>query len=198
MEADALNTEKLIVRDELRRKMRRRLGAVMEDYVTTFKGESNEGAVAFADDLVELVPAVSPALEHEGVALALVRGAAARAEMLRAPQGPCVSAEIAARIVGISKPRILEKAKEGGLFGVRLEKQGAVRFPTWQFDEKGRVREGLVEVVQTFREISGLDDWAVLTFFLTPRESLRGKAPVDLLIAGDAKRLKALAKAHVG
>ncbi len=170
----------------------------MADYVASFKGDSTDGALAFADDLVNVVPAISPALADESVTRALVRGAAARAAMLRAPQGPCVSAEAAAGIVGLSKPRVLEKAKEGSLFGVRLEKQGAVRFPTWQFDENGRVREGLVEAVQTFREVPELDDWAVLTFFLTPRESLHGKAPVDLLIAGDAKRLVALAKAHVG
>ena len=184
------------VRDELRKKMHRKLGAIMAEYVETFAGDTADGATAFADDLVSIVPTLSPANEAE--AQALIRGAAARAEMLRAPQGPCVSAEAVTKIVGLSKTRVLEKAKEGTLFGVRLEKQGAVRFPTWQFNRDGSVRGGVVEVLRLFREVPGLDDWAILTFFLSSRDSLNGKAPVDLLLAGDVRRLISLAKAHVG
>jgi hypothetical protein len=63
--------------------------------------------------------------------------------------------------------------------------------------EAQNARIDRTESLGVLRAEAELDDWAALAFFLSPLDTLRGKAPVDLLLAGDAKRVIALAEAHV-
>lgn len=155
-------------------------------------------AEAIADDVAGVFSEF-PKATPEGMQRfkAYMRGAAARSEMLEA-HGGSISADEAGRLLGLSKTRVLERYREGTLLGIRVEKQNAVRFPLWQFEERrAAVRAGIAKVIAVFRQIKNLDDWTVITFFLSPRESLRGKAPVSLLLTGDAEKLVKLARTDV-
>jgi hypothetical protein len=49
------------------------------------------------------------------------------------------------------------------------------------------------EVLQTFRSA---DEWRVMRYFLAPRHQLDGRAPLDLLRAGEVEKVVAHAKAN--
>jgi hypothetical protein len=183
-------------RRDLRELARRRLRTTLGDYAAVL---GPQAAVELADDLLGLWPSLTPAatVDDNAYARALLRGAAARESLLNDARGPAVSAETAAEILDVSKARVLERVKAGTVFGVRLEKQGHVRLPTWQFTPERAVRAGVAESLGVFRAVEELDDSAALAFFLSPLDTLRRKAPVDLLLAGDARRVIALAEAHV-
>jgi hypothetical protein len=151
---------------------------------------------------VELATAVSDALiaeakERPDRALdrAVARGLAVR-EQAKQEEGGHISADQAARILGISKTSILEKFKKGQLLGWRETKQRAVRFPVWQFAE-GEVLSGLTEVLDILSQAPKIDDWGRVMFFLNRRESLGGKRPLDALREGKARLVERLAWADV-
>src|SRR5262249_35274543 len=76
---------------------------------------------------------------------ALARGLSVR-EKMAAEEGGNVSAEEAARLLGMTKQSVLNLYHAGKVLAWRTEKQGAVRFPLWQFVE-GRRLPGLEEVL---------------------------------------------------
>jgi hypothetical protein len=187
---------KSAVHDELRTALKAVMEPLFRQYFHVLPNLDAVGTLAL--DLNELLPGLAKtdevALEHYK---ALIRGAAARAQMLEA-HGGCVSADAASNLLSLSKTRVLERYQEGSILGVRVEKQNAVKFPVWQFQQGApKVRPGVKETIAVFREIPPLDDWAVMTFFLSPRDSLGAKAPVDLLLAGQHKRAVNLARTDV-
>jgi len=183
--------------DRLRSAMKSAMQPLLLQYAQVLVS-GTEALGTFVLDLSEMLPDLAktrePKVEHYK---ALIRGAAARTGMLEA-HGGSVSADQASTLLDVSKTRVLERYKEGTVLGVRIEKQNAVRFPVWQFlPGEPKVRPGVAETIAVFRETPGLDDWAIMTFFLAPRDSLGGKAPVDLLAAGHSKRVVNLARADV-
>ena len=76
---------------------------------------------------------------------AFARGLSVR-EKMAAEEGGSMSADETARYLGITKQSVLNLYHSGKLLGWRTEKQGAVRFPVWQFSE-GRRLPGLEKVL---------------------------------------------------
>jgi hypothetical protein len=137
-----------------------------------------------------------PGKRRSPLAEALMRGIEAR-ERIKEVEGGARSAEETARILGLnSKQAVIDRYKKGQLLGWR-EKQGAIRFPVWQFREDGTVLKGLPEVLQVFMQNPAADDWAKVVFLLNSRESLYGKRPLDLLRKGETDRVIDMAQAEI-
>ena len=117
-------------------------------------------------------------------------------EEAKQEEGGHISADQAARMLGISKTSVLEKFKKGQLLGWRETRQKAVRFPIWQF-VGGEILRGLPEVLNILSQASQIDDWGRVMFFLNRRNSLRGKRPLDALREGKVPLVKRLAWADV-
>jgi hypothetical protein len=136
-------------------------------------------------------------LEHLPKALdrAMARGLFLR-ESAKQAGGGSISADEAARRLGISKTSVLKRYKKGQLLGWRETKQKAVRFPVWQFSKDG-VLTGLSEVVSILSKSPQIDDWGRIMFFLNPRNSFRGKCALDALREGNVSVVERLAWADV-
>jgi len=126
-------------------------------------------------------------------AMAIMRGLLAREELKQA-EGGSYSAEETRLLLGISKAAVLKRYQKGQLVGWREASQAAVRFPAWQF-LGGNVLPGLPEVLAVFAKEDWLDDWTRVVFFLNRRAD--GKRPLDLLRAGETRRVCKLAEAHI-
>jgi hypothetical protein len=128
-------------------------------------------------------------------AMALMRGLLAREELKQA-EGGSYSAEETRALLGISKAAVLKRFQKHQLVGWREAGQGAVRFPAWQF-LNNNVLPGLPEVLAVFSKEDWVDDWKIVLFFLTPRLSLDGRRPLDLLREGETRRVSQLAEASL-
>jgi hypothetical protein len=131
----------------------------------------------------------------DGLAIARLRGRLAREELKEA-EGGSVSASEAAEKLGISKTAVLNRYHCGQLIGWKLAKQGAVRFPVWQFKEDN-VFPGIPETLAILNKASWMDDWARVLFFLNRRSSLGKLRPLDLLRQGSLQPVKDAAHAVI-
>jgi hypothetical protein len=113
------------------------------------------------------------------LANALARGLSVREKMAE-EDGGSMSADETARYLGVTKQSVLNSYHAETLLGWRTEKQGAVRFPVWQFSEHKRL-PGLQEVLAKLGRAAGLDDWAKIGFFLQTHGILENRRPLDLL-----------------
>jgi hypothetical protein len=104
------------------------------------------------------------------LANALARGLSVR-EKMATEEGGSMSAEEAARQLGMTKQSVLNLYHAGKVLAWRTEKQGSLRFPVWQFDE----------VMAQLNKAVMLDDWAKIGFFLQTHERLGGRRPLDFL-----------------
>jgi hypothetical protein len=138
-------------------------------------------------DPVRRVAIASAALERSlsnstreaKLAQALARGISVR-ERMAAEEGGSMSAEEAARYLGLTKQSVLNLYHGGKLLGWRSEKQAAVRLPVWQF-ANGQRLPGLANVLAVLSEPGTLDDWGKIGFFLQTHAVLGNKRPLDLL-----------------
>src|SRR6266446_5773599 len=80
------------------------------------------------------------------LANAIARGITVR-QKLMAAEGGSLSAEEAARELGISKTAILKRYHKGQIVAWREERQNAARFPRWQF-RNHKVVDGLEEILR--------------------------------------------------
>jgi hypothetical protein len=113
------------------------------------------------------------------LANALARGLSVR-EKMSEEEGGSLSAEEAARYLGVTKQSVLNMYHAGTVLGWRTEKQGAVRFPVWQFSEHKRLA-GIQAVLAKLNEAENLDDWGKIGFFLQTHGILENRRPLDLL-----------------
>jgi hypothetical protein len=143
--------------------------------------------------IVQAYREATPPTRRSSVAEALFRGIEAQSRLKEAEGGSLSADEVRALINLKSKPGVLERYHHGSLLGWR-EKQNAVRFPVWQFTPTGML-PGLVDSLQALSRNPNLDDWAKVLFFLSPRESLDGRRPLDLLKAGQRDQVISLAQA---
>jgi hypothetical protein len=150
-----------------------------------------------ADVVERLRVAVSkamPATLKSPLAEALFRGIEAR-QRIREMDGGTLSAEDTGRLLGIVKQAVIDRYNKGRLLGWR-EKQGAIRFPVWQFGQDGNVLAGLAEALAALSRNEHLDDWAKVLFFVNPRVSLKNQRPLDLLRKGETRYVIELARAE--
>jgi hypothetical protein len=117
---------------------------------------------------------------------ARARGIVGRRKLMEA-EGGSLSAEEAARELGISKAAISARYRKGKLIGWHDERQGAVRFPVWQFKD-GELLDGLEEVLIALNAGNLLDDIGRMLFFLANHGYLGGERPLDCLRAGDVNK----------
>ncbi len=113
------------------------------------------------------------------LANAIARGLSARQQLLT-EEGGSLSADDAAREIGLSKTAILNRYHNGNIIGWREERQNAVRFPVWQFNEH-RVIPGIEECLKVLNQGDRIDDSGRLLFFLQQNLRLNGKRPIDYL-----------------
>lgn len=131
---------------------------------------------------------------EERLANALARGVSVR-EKMAAEEGGNLSAEEAARALGIVKQSVLNLYHQGKVLGWRTEKQGAVRFPAWQFKDGGRL-PGLDQVLARLSSNGVLDDWGKIGFFLQQHRHSGSQRPLDLLREGNVDRVLSIADGY--
>jgi hypothetical protein len=129
------------------------------------------------------------------LASALARGIPARRKLAE-DEGGSVSAEEAAQVLRISKQAILKRYQKGQLLAWREERQNAVRFPIWQFNDR-KVLEGIEETLHVLNAGNRLDDFGRLLFFLSNHGSLGGKRPIDFLRTGEVTKVLEAAQGYV-
>jgi hypothetical protein len=160
------------------RRMLRQLRASVEGL-----GEEELLEVAEAPTLAESVARVVMAVPHPGAgadggwAEELLRGAAARQELLR-EAGGCYSPAEAAAVLGVSVQAVHQRRRRQGILAVPLA-SGEWGFPVRQFGAGGRVRTGLPSVLRAFPAEAG--PWTVLSVLLSPHPAVEGAAPLDRL-----------------
>lgn len=94
---------------------------------------------------------------------------------------------------GISRQAVADRRSRRTLLALRTA-DGPWVYPTFQFDEHHEVVPGLPAVIQILAE-SGVDDWTLAGWLVSPMRSLGGSTPVAWLRAGnDLERLQALAR----
>jgi hypothetical protein len=153
------------------------------------KGTSEYVILAKAID--SFIPAVRAKVsEQKAREIVLARGALARKRLEQA-EGEAISAEQVADLLGLSRQGVDYLRKRKRIVAWRLG-SGKWHYPVWQFHD-GRVRPGISECL---KELSSDDPWSRMIFFLSPRESLSGRRPLDLVVSGDVSGAIAAARRH--
>jgi len=98
-------------------------------------------------------------------------------------EGGWISAAKAARLLGISVPKVLNRWRCHRLIGWPSGK--AVRFPAWQFTDS-KLLPGIEGVLQIFRS---KDSWRIVLCFFERRRSLANERPLDLLRRGESDKV---------
>lgn len=131
--------------------------------------------------------------ENEAKKIVLARGILARKEVELA-EGGSVSAEEMADALGRTRQGIDYLRRERSILAWRTT-QGKWRYPAWQLTDQGGLLPGLRECLKALNTRS---EWEPMIFFLSSRESLEGKRPLDLLRAGRMQEAIAAAERHGG
>jgi hypothetical protein len=152
-------------------------------------------AVGKASDLgslVALLQATNTAfLDDQPFAKALLRGVAARDELLTA-EGGVISADAVKDVLHLSSRQAVDnRRKAGRLLAVEAGRRG-FHFPIWQFSPNDGMLRGFEATLGELRE-SGLDPWMSLIFFLDLSPGLGGRTPLRALREGDIDRVRKVA-----
>ncbi len=132
---------------------------------------------------------------EEKLISALARGLSVR-EKMAAEEGGHISADEAGVLLGMTKQSVLNLYHAGKALAWKTEKQGALRFPVWQFSE-GRRLPGLEAVLAELNEGEVLDDWGKVGFFLQKHARLGNRRPLDLLRESKLEPVLKAAEAYV-
>jgi hypothetical protein len=128
--------------------------------------------------------------EEKAREIVLARGALARKRLEKA-EGGAIAAEDVADLLGLSRQGVDYLRKTKRIVAWRVG-TGKWHYPLWQF-HAGRVRRGISECL---KELPSDDPWSHMIFFLSPRESLSGRRPLDLILSGDVSNAMAVARRH--
>lgn len=121
----------------------------------------------------------------EPLAGAIIRGVAVRARLAEAAGG-MLSADDAAKALGISRQAVDKRRAAGKLLAVRV--RGDWHYPSAQFRD-GEVLPGVEEIINGMPDASA---WSVLDFLLAPDDALDGRPPLAALRAGDVASVRRL------
>jgi hypothetical protein len=103
------------------------------------------------------------------------------------------SVQISKVLGGISRQAVADRRSRHTLLALRTS-DGQWVYPTFQFDEHHEVIPGLPAVVQTLAE-SGVDDWTLAGWLVSPMRSLGGSTPIAWLRSGkDVDTLRTAAR----
>ena len=119
----------------------------------------------------------------------LRRSFAARQALL----GDALSVIEVAELLGVARQTPHDRHRSGSL--VAVKDKGQWRFPVWQFDPDGPdgVLEGLPEANRSLR--GPVSDIGRVRWFITPKQLLDGRTPLDALRSGDIDDVIAEAEA---
>lgn len=90
--------------------------------------------------------------------------------------GPAQVAEV---LGGISRQAVAERRQRHTLLGLKTA-DGHWVYPVFQFDERNAVRAGLADLLQVLAA-SGVDDWSLAGWLVSPLRSLDGRTPIEWL-----------------
>lgn len=107
-----------------------------------------------------------------------------------------MSADETARYLGMTKQSVLNMYHAGKLLAWKTEKQGAFRFPIWQFEDHRRLT-GIEDVLARLNEAQVLDDWGKIGFFLQHHNLLNNRRPLELLRENKLDLVLKAAEAYV-
>lgn len=181
--------------DPLREAFRRRAVGAVERMAREASSETLTEALAAPSDTGTVARALAEQATAdvlrrlEPLAGAIARGAEIRTRLAEAAGG-MLSADDAAKALGISRQAVDKRRAAGKLLAVRV--RGDWHYPSAQFRD-GEVLAGIEQV------ISGLPDaspWSVLDFLLAPDDALGGRSPLAVLRAGDAAPIRRLLAAR--
>jgi hypothetical protein len=99
-----------------------------------------------------------------------------------------------ANVLGKSQQGLAQLRRTGRLVAW-LTAQGEWRYPAWQLNTDKQLFPGIRECL---RALNTRSQWEPLIFFLSPRDSLEGKRPLDLLRIGRIDEAVAAAQWHGG
>jgi len=88
---------------------------------------------------------------------------------------------------GISRQAVADQRERRTVLGLKTA-DGALVFPTFQFDERNRVLAGLPEVLQCFRD-APVDGWTLAGWLVTPMRPLKERSVIDWLRTGGEQDL---------
>jgi hypothetical protein len=97
-----------------------------------------------------------------------------------------------ANVLGKSQQGLAQLRRTGRLVAW-LTAQGEWRYPAWQLNTDKQLFPGIRECL---RALNTRSQWEPLIFFLSPRDSLEGKRPLDLLRIGRIDEAVAAAERH--
>lgn len=148
---------------------------------------------ALARAMADFGPASGAVSELDPAAVDLAAEIAHRTELERRAGGT-LSAEVAGRLLGISRQAVNKRRKAGTLLATR--QGGNWAYPRAQFQDKEAI-PGLATVIDGFAE-SG--PWVTLEFLVTEDDALGGITPRDALVKGGkaGEQVLALVRAHRG
>ena len=132
-----------------------------------------------------------PISNQQAMERALARGVVARKD-LEAEEGGAYSGEQVAELLKIT-PQAVDQRRGSRRMIAWQNESGNWRFPVWQFSANTM----LLGVETCLKELDlGEDGWGFMIFFLSPRYTLEGKRPLDLLRARQFKPAIAAARRH--
>jgi hypothetical protein len=129
--------------------------------------------------------------EGQAEAILLARGLLARQRLTEA-EGGSISAPEVARILGLTRQGVDYQRREGLLIAWRTS-EGRWHYPVWQFSPHGM----LPGIRECLKELETDPEWGAMIFFLSRRDSLGGKRPLDLLKEGRLEEALSAARRHL-
>jgi hypothetical protein len=128
--------------------------------------------------------------EEQAKAIVLARGAVARKE-LQVAEGGAIPAQQVAQILGLTRQGVDYLRKSKALVAWRAT-HGKWNYPVWQFAPRG-ILPGIKECLG---RLLTDNEWGAMIFFLSERESLAGKRPLELLREGKIEQALQAAERH--
>lgn len=155
--------------------------AIDERVLAAAVGAPSDYAVLL--QILEEPQALAALQECDPLAPARLRDLTIREQILT-EEGGTLSAEQAAKLLGISRQAIDKRRREGQLLALSIGRH-RYAYPAWQFD--GSV--SATDLRDVLAQFSVRDSWAQAAFFLSPNTSLNGARPVDALRRGNLAAL---------
>jgi hypothetical protein len=97
--------------------------------------------------------------------------------------GPFYSTgQVSKLLGGVSRQAVADRRDRRTLLGLKTA-DGVIVYPAFQFGERNEVLAGLPDVLQCFRD-SGVDDWTLAGWLVSPSRTLEGRSAVEWLRQG--------------
>lgn len=132
-------------------------------------------------DALSASPAVGQSLSDDPVAAAKLRGLKRKLQLIEQGGGTLTSEQVA-ELLGITRQAVDKRRAANQLLALTQGKRG-YSYPSFQFEE-GNTLKGLEEALE---QLTGLDPWMKLVFFVSPNDRLEGKTPIDVLRGGHSR-----------